>query len=168
MFIIVLIFPNGLTTGAIFSITKKWEKANSLPSRKSNPPTEIIREFTKDGRKEVKLKTTEQNQRRSQGLTQVPGVVWSPRAPAGSVQPPRCSLAEGTCCLFCDRQICQWHWHQNTAELSWGLPLLLQSVCSGGEYSWPLQDENQDKTTLKNVTRAPRYHLLRASVRMSI
>ena len=162
--------------GPILSITKKWEKANSLPSGKSNHPLKSPENSQKmDGKEKLNWRQRKENQRRSQGTIQVPGVFWSPRAPAGSRFPLRCSLAKGTAALSVTVRFANYS--GTKTQLTWaGVYLSCCRAfapdghwkCPGGEYSWPLQDENQVKTTLKNVTHVPGYHLLQASARMSI
>ena len=99
--------------------------------REKQPPTEITREFTKDGRKgEVKLKTTEGKPKEKSRTHPGPRSVLEPQGPSRISIPSEVLACKGYRCSFCDRQICQLLWHQNTADLSWCLPLLLQSICS--------------------------------------
>lgn len=115
-YLIVLIFPNGLKMGAIFPITEKWGKANSLPSRKKKTPTEITRQFTKDGQKgEVKLKTMEAKTKEKSGTH--PGPRMDPVGPQQD--------------LYCLQGA---HWQRVPLLFLWQTDLL---ITLAPKHSWP-------------------------------
>lgn len=154
---------------------KEWEKENFLPSGKNNPLKSPESSQKMDRKEKLSWRQQKQNQKRKQRPTQAPGVVWSPRAPAGSVFPPRCSLAKGTAALSVTDRFASYSGTKTQPALT-GVYLSCCRAfaperhwkCPGSKYSWPLQDKNQEKTTLKNITHAPRYYFLWASVRMWI
>lgn len=151
-------------------------EVDSLFSRKINPLAEIIREFTNDKQKgEAKLKEMAAQPKEKSRTHPAPRSGPESWGHSRTCRPSEVLVGKGSCCSFCDRQICQLLWHKTQLTFA-GVHL---SCCStfaqerhyrwpDGEYIWPLQNDSLEKKTPKNVTHAPSHHLLQAGARMSI